>query len=170
MNNSKNLKQKITNPDDNIFSFSSFLSNIKKRIEIAFKSRFRKNRIYIDSSTQTENEEKNQCDFLSENLVCQLEINKNYNEMPMQQPEVNQPISKFVEDPQFSKIIKSHSQLNSSSSLPLNLNNGLLFEPIYAEGKSPSELDRPSTAVSYAVTFSPPDSKLLPRKTRTLAL
>ena len=69
MNNSKNLKQKITNLDDNISSFSSFLSNIKKRIEIAFKSRFRKNRIYVDSSTQTENAEKNQCNFLN-NMLC----------------------------------------------------------------------------------------------------
>jgi hypothetical protein len=158
------------NSSKNTFSLSPLVANIKKRIEKFFKSCFAKNKIYADASTQTDNEEKNQSDFLSKNLVYQLEINKNYNEMPIQQPEANQPISKFVEDPQFSKIIKSHSQLNSSSSLPLNLNNGLLFEPIYAEGKSPSELDRPSTAVSYAVTFSPPDSKLLPRKTRTLAL
>jgi hypothetical protein len=122
MNNSKNLKQKITNPDNNISSFSSFLSNIKKRIEIAFKSRFRKNRIYVDASTQAENEEKNQYDFLSKNLVYQLEINKNYNEMPIQQPEVNQPRSKFVEDPQFSKIIKSHSQLNSPKLLSFKFN------------------------------------------------
>jgi hypothetical protein len=170
MNNSKNLKQKITNPDNNISSFSSFLSNIKKRIEKFFKSCFAKNKIYADASTQTDNEEKNQCDFLSKNLVYQLEINKNYHEVSMQQPQGNSLISKFVEDPQFSRIIKSYSQLSSSSCLPLNLNNGLLFEPIYAEGKSPLELDRPSTAVSYAVTFSPPDSKLLPRKTRTLAL
>jgi hypothetical protein len=158
------------NSSKNNFSLSPLVANIKKRIEKFFKSCFPKNKIYVDASTQTDDEEKNQCDFLSKNLVYKSEINKNYNEVSMQQPQVNSLISKFVEDPQFSRIIKSYSQLSSSSCLPLNLNNGLLFEPIYAEGKSPWELDRPSTAVSYAIMISPPDSKLLPQKTRTLAL
>ena len=167
MNNSKNT-----------FSPFLFFENIKKSIEIFFKTCSRKNRVYADASTQTTdvfcNPPKQNLMDSTKILLPQQSLDDKINQKPEEEiksmPETNRPSNKFVEDPQFSRIIKFHSQLNSSNYLPLNLNNGLLFQPIYAEGQSPSELDRPSTAVSRVITFSPPDPKLLPQKTRTLAL
>lgn len=144
-------------------TFSPFLlfENIKKSIEITFKNCFSNNKIYVDNSTQTED----CCDSLNKDLIDSTKIL-----LPQQSSEESLPSNKFVEDSQFSRIIKSYSLINSSNYFPLNLNNGLLFQPIYAEGQSPSELDRPSTAVSYGITFSKPDANLLPQKTRTIAL
>lgn len=129
MNNSKNN-----------FSLSPLVANIKKRIEIFIKSCFPKNKIYVDASTQPEDS----CYSLDQDLTYSPEIlspQQKPEETIKQQPEANPSISKFVEDPQFSRILKSYSQLNSSSYLPLNLNNGLLYRPIYAEGHSPAELE-----------------------------
>ena len=150
MNNSKNT-----------FSLFLFFENIKKNIEIFLKTCSRKNRVYADASTQTDVF----CNPPTQDLMDFTKILS-----PQQGSEASLPSNKFVEDDQFNRIIKSYSQLNSSNCPPLNLNNGSLFQLIYAEGQSPSELDRPSTAVSHVITFSPPDPKLLPKKTRTIAL
>lgn len=56
-----------------------------------------------------------------------------------QKPEINRPSNKFVEVTKFNRAIKSYSELNSSNYLSLNLNSGLSFQPIYAEGNSPAE-------------------------------
>jgi hypothetical protein len=129
MNNSKNN-----------FSLSPLFANIKERIEKFFKSCFPKNKIYVDASTQTEDS----CYSLCQDSMDSPEIlspQQKPEETIKQEPEANPSTSKFIEDSQFSRILKSYSQLNSSNYLPLNLNNGLLYQPIYAEGESPAELE-----------------------------
>ena len=128
------------NDSKNNFSLSPLVANIKKRIEIFIKSCFPKNKIYVDASTQPEDS----CYSLDQDLTYSPEIlspQQKSEETIKQQPEANPSISKFVEDPQFSRILKSYSLINSSNYFPLNLNNGLLFQPIYAEGQSPAELE-----------------------------
>jgi hypothetical protein len=120
MNNSKSA-----------WPFQLFFANIKKRIENFFKSCFPKNKIYVDASTQTDD---SSCS-LDQDFTDSSEILS-----PQQDPEANPSISKFRVDSQFRRIIKLYSQLNSSSYPPLNLNKGLSFEPIYAEGQSPAEI------------------------------
>ena len=138
MNNSKNT-----------FSPFLFFENIKKSIEIFFKTCSRNNRVYTEASTQTtdvfcNSSKQNLMDstkILSPQQSFDQGIDNNLKEEIKTMPDTNRPSNKFVEDPQFSRILKSYSQLNSSSYLPLNLNNGLLFQPIYAEGQSPAELE-----------------------------
>ena len=115
-------------------TFSPFLlfENIKKSIEITFKNCFSNNKIYVYNSTQTDD----CCDSLNQDLIDSSKIL-----LPQQSSEESLPSDKFVEDSQFSRIIKSYSLINSSNYFPLNLNNGLLFQPIYAEGQSPAELE-----------------------------
>jgi hypothetical protein len=136
------------NSSENTFSLSPLVANIKKRIEKFFKSCFPKNKIYVDASTQTDD---SSCS-LDQDFTDSPEILS-----PQQEPEANPSISKFIVDSQFRRIIKSHSQLNSSNYLPLNLNNGLLYQPIYAEGKSPAELELESfkaTLKCYKIILS----------------
>ena len=169
MNNSLELNQDKVNLTKNNFLCFSLLSNVKRIFENAFKSCFAKNKIYVDSSTQTEDEFQYQDSFSLADNDNLFQTKNNYIEMTENPPEKKSSVSKFVEDSQFNKIIESYSLLNSSSCLPLNLNNGLLFQSIFAEGKSPWELDKPSTKVSHATTFSTPDQKLL-KINRVLAL
>jgi len=107
------------NSSKNTFSLS-LVVNIKKRIGIALKSFFSKNKIYADASTQTENENQN----------CQFEAPKYYY-VSMQRHEAMQPINKFDDDPEFNKAIESYSLINSSNHLPQNLIKGSMFQPIY---------------------------------------
>jgi hypothetical protein len=65
----------------------------------------------------------------------------------MQRHEAMQPINKFDDDPEFNKAIESYSLINSSNHLPQNLIKGSMFQPIYAEGKSLSNIDSPSASL-----------------------
>ena len=73
----------------------------------------------------------------SKNLSSQL----NLEEGVKQKSNANISSNKFVEVTKFNRAIKSYSELNSSNYLSLNLNSGLSFQPIYAEGNSPAELE-----------------------------
>jgi hypothetical protein len=129
MNNSKNTS-----------SLASLVANARKRIEFFFKSCFPKNKIYAEASTQTENQNQN----------CQFEVS-GYYYVSMQHHEAMQPINKFDDDPQFNKAIESYYLLNSSNHIPLILTNGSMFQPIYAEGKLPSNIDRPSALLEKPI-------------------
>ena len=130
------------NDSKNTFSPFLFFDNIKKSIEILFKNCFSNNKVYVNNLTQTDD----CCDSLNQDLIDSSKIldqrvNNESEETIKQEPQTNRSSNKFVEDSQFSRIIKSYSLINSSNYFPLNLNNGLLFQPIYAEGQSPAELE-----------------------------
>jgi len=140
------------NSSKSAWPFQLFFANIKKRIENFFKSCFSK-----ETSTQT----ADRCLLEQQSSDC-LEI-----QMPEdtieEESKANPPKSKFTEDSRLNRILKFYPRLNFPISYSSNLNKGLSFEPIYAEGESPDDLNLNkglSFEPIYAEGQSPAEIKL----------
>ena len=189
----KKNKDKKTNPSKLISLGPWVLSKIRKTIIGVFKNCFSQNKfdddlsvqisicpsqeIYLSHQEKIEDSRLVEVEKFEEKTLSQLRFANDvalFPSFPIH-AKSKSPIELDLES--FNSILNSYKKLNSPESPPTLTPQNQSFEipfkpiePIYAEGQSPWELDKPSTIVSYAKSFSPPDPKLLPKKTRILSL